>query len=195
MPGAAAADWRPSARATASHNTLCLAETSSSKLVQHRRLEKLIGSPPIQLPSFVESSLDDTPGAISLAASHDGYLRRFELIHSRRLSLASDGSRFEGWDRLAASRGELRLRSDLPYAIHFHLHPDVKCQLSKDPNEAELKLADGQSWRFRVQGAGLTIEESAYFADSSGPRRAMQIVLRGVTYGESEVSWVVSRLD
>ncbi len=195
MPGTAAADWRPSARATASHNTLCLAETSSSKLVRHRRLEELIGSPPIQLPARVEWSLDDTAGAISMAANHDGYLRRFELIHSRRLSLAFDGSRLEGWDRLAASHGELRLRSDLPFAIHFHLHPEVKCQLAKESNEAELELTDGQSWHFKTDGAGLTVEESAYFADSSGPRRAMQIVLRGVTFGESEVSWVVRRVD
>ena len=58
-----------------------------------------------------------------------------------------------------------------------------------------LKLADGQNWRFKAEGAALTVEESAYFADSSGPRRAMQIVLRGVTFGESEVSWVVGRAD
>jgi uncharacterized heparinase superfamily protein len=195
MPGAAAADWRPTARATASHNTLCLAETSSSKLVRHRRLEELIGSPPIQLPARVQWSMDDAGGAISMAANHDGYLRRFELVHSRRLSLAFDGTRLKGWDRLAPSRGELRLRRDLPFAIHFHLHPEVKCRLLKEPNEAELMLADGQSWRFKAEGAGLTVEESAYFADSSGPRRAMQIVLRGVTFGESEVSWAVARAD
>ena len=56
-------------------------------------------------------------------------------------------------------------------------------------------LADGQNWRFKAEGAGLTVEESAYFADSSGPRRAMQIVLRGVTFGETEVSWTVARAD
>ncbi|MGI9402981.1 MAG: heparinase II/III family protein [Hyphomicrobium sp.] len=195
IPGAAAADWRPSARATASHNTLCLAETSSSKLVRHPRLEELIGAPPIQLPAHVQWSIEDAGGAISITASHDGYLDRFELIHSRRLCLAFDGARLEGWDRLAASRGELRLRSDLPFAIHFHLHPEVKCRLSKQQNEVELKLADGQNWRFRARGAALTVEESAYFADSSGPRRALQIVLRGVTFGESEVSWVVGRAD
>ncbi len=195
MPGAAAADWRPTARATASHNTLCLAETSSSKLVRHRRLEKLIGAPPIQLPAHVQWSLDDTSADVSLAASHDGYLNRFELIHSRRLRLAFDGARLEGWDRLAANRGELRLRIDLPFAIHFHLHPEVKCRLSNEPNEAELRLTDGQNWRFKADGAALTVEESAYFADSSGPRRALQIVLRGVTFGESNVSWVVGRAD
>ena len=195
MPGAGAADWCPTARATASHNTLCLAETSSSKLVRHPRLEELIGSPPIQLPAHVEWSVDNAGGALSMSASHDGYLRRFELIHSRRLCLAFDGARLEGWDRLAASRGELRLRNDLPFAIHFHLHPEVKCRLAKEPNEAELQLADGQSWRFKAKGAALKVEESAYFADSSGPRCALQIVLREVTFGESEVNWVLGRAD
>ncbi|MGZ5889737.1 MAG: heparinase II/III family protein, partial [Hyphomicrobium sp.] len=38
MPGGAAADWNPAARATANHNTLCLAEQSSAKLVAQQRL-------------------------------------------------------------------------------------------------------------------------------------------------------------
>ena len=195
MPGAAAADWRPAARATASHNTLCLAETSSSKLVRHRRLEELVGAPPIQLPTQVKWNLDVAGADVSIDASHDGYLNRFELLHSRRLRLAFDGARLEGWDRLAASRGALRLRSDLPFAIHFHLHPEVACRLSKERNEVELKLSDGQKWIFKADGAALTVEESTFFADSSGPRRALQIVLRAVTFGESEVGWEIGRAD
>ena len=45
---------------------------------------------------------------------------------------------------------------------------------------------------FTAQGAAVSIEESAYFAESAGPRGASQIVLRGVTYGETEVNWVAA---
>ncbi|HEY7669045.1 MAG TPA: heparinase II/III family protein [Hyphomicrobium sp.] len=193
MPGAAGADWYPAARATASHNTLCLAEKSSSKLVRHRRLEELIGAPPIRHPDTVDWRVDEEGGNIVLEASHDGYHRRFGLIHTRRLALSSDGNRLVGCDRLDGQRAKVRLRSDLPLAIHFHLHPDVACWLEAEPNTVALKLPGGERWRFSAYGAALSIEESTFFANSTGPRGAMQIVLRAATHGESEVNWVIER--
>ncbi len=194
MPGPAGADWYPAARASASHNTLCLAEKSSSKLVTHRRLEELIGAPPIRHPDTVDWYLDETGEGTVLEASHDGYLRRFELLHSRRLVLSTDGQRLSGCDRLEGQRQTVRLRTDLPFAVHFHLHPDVASWLEADANTVGLKLPDGERWRFVADGAAVSIEESAYFANSTGPRAAMQIVLRAATYGESEVKWVIERV-
>jgi uncharacterized heparinase superfamily protein len=191
MPGPAGADWYPAARATANHNTLCLAEKSSSKLVAHRRLEELIGAPPIRHPDTVEVHLDESDEGLVLEASHDGYHRRFDLIHSRRLALSPDGDRLAGCDRLDGLRQTVRLRADLPFAIHFHLHPDVTCWL--DQGNVALRLPDGERWSFKAEGGVLSIEESTFFANSTGPRESLQIVVRGVTYGESEINWVVER--
>jgi uncharacterized heparinase superfamily protein len=41
----------------------------------------------------------------------------------------------------------------------------------------------------------LAIEESTFFADSAGPRRSLQIVARGATFGETEVRWVLEGQD
>lgn len=194
VPGAAAADWYPAARATASHNTLTLAEKSSSRLIVHRKLEAMMGAPPIRYPGRVEWRLEERAGEVALEANHDGYRRRHELVHSRRLRLAADGLRLIGCDRLDGMSTKVRLRADLPFAIHFHLMPGVSCGLNAGHSEATITLADGQRWRFGAQGAALSIEESAYFAESSGPRPALQIVLRGVTFGETEVNWMAERL-
>src|SRR5665647_500668 len=153
-----------------------------------------MGAPPIRYPERVEWRVEAADGALVLDANHDGYIRRFELIHSRRLQLSADGTRLDGRDRLDGLNSKVRLRTDLPFAIHFHLLPRVSCGLGATPTEAVITLADGQRWRFSAQGASLAIEESAYFAESAGPRRALQIVLRGVTFGETEVSWVAERM-
>ena len=193
MPGPAGADRIGAARATASHNTLCLGEKSSSKLVVHRRLEALIGAKPIRHPDEVAWHREDAGDGAVLEASHDGYHKRFGLIHSRRLFLAADGCRLVGRDRLDGLRQKVRLREDLPFSIHFHLHPDASCEAGRAPNSAEIVLADGECWYFEATGAELSIEESTFFAGSTGPRGALQIVLRGATFGESEVNWSVAR--
>ena len=121
VPSAAAGDWSAVARATASHNTLTLAEKSSSRLIAHRKLEALMGAAPIRYPDRVDWQSEGVDGDAVLQATHDGYHRRHELIHSRRLRLSADGLRLEGCDRIDGLKTKVRLRTDLPYAIHFHL--------------------------------------------------------------------------
>ena len=84
-PAPADVDWRPASRATASHNTVCLAEKSSSRLIRHKGLEELLGGPPIRLPQIVKWAIAEQDSAIELDASHDGYASRFGLVHRRRL--------------------------------------------------------------------------------------------------------------
>ncbi|HRD77120.1 MAG TPA: hypothetical protein PK264_14510, partial [Hyphomicrobiaceae bacterium] len=51
-----------------------------------------------------------------------------------------------------------------------------------------------EHWRVAVTGATLSIEDSIFFAQASGPRPTRQIVLRGICAGETEVSWAFEML-
>jgi uncharacterized heparinase superfamily protein len=193
-PGPADQDWRAAARATASHNTVCVAGKSSSKLVRHNLLERLIGAAPIRFPHHVVARVEEGPAGIRLDAHHDGYLERFQLLHRRQLWLHASGLKLEGCDRLGPLRGHLRLSFDVPFAVHFHLHPEVACSAGASPGTAELTLRDGQRWRVAAEGAELSIEESIHYADPSGPRPSLQIVLRASCFGDNEVRWSMERL-
>lgn len=190
-PSSSNADWRAASRATASHNTLCLGEKSSSKLIRHKMLEELVGGPPIRFPDEVWAKAETHDGSLELAAEHDGYMRRFDLMHRRTIALGATGRRLLGIDRLAGRHGTMRLRQDVPFAIYFHLHPAVRCRRGDNPSIAIIELPGGDTWWFSLEGARLAIEESTYFADSAGPRRSLQIVARGATFGETEVRWVL----
>jgi uncharacterized heparinase superfamily protein len=194
-PSSANIEWRAASRATASHNTLCLGEKSSSKLIRHRMLEELVGGPPIRFPDEVSAKVEAHDGGVEVTAQHDGYMRRFNLMHRRTLALSTSGRRLLGIDRLAGKTGTIRLRQDVPFAIHFHLHPAVRCRRSDNPSIAIIELPGGDVWWLSLEGARLAIEESTYFADSAGPRRSLQIVARGATFGETEVRWVLEGQD
>jgi uncharacterized heparinase superfamily protein len=191
FPGLANTEWRYASRATASHNTLCLGEKSSSKLIRNKTLEELVGGAPIRFPDEVSSHVEVVDERIEIEASHDGYIRRFGLMHARTLALSASGRRLLGIDRMAGKHGTLRLRQDIPFAIHFHLHPAVRCRRADNPSVAIIELPGGDTWWFSLEGARLAIEESTFFADSAGPRRSLQIVARGATFGETEVRWVL----
>ena len=73
-------------RTTAAHSTLTLGDRNSTAIHEDGSLGKGVGE--------VELVRDDTAGS-RIEASHDGYARRYGLIHERRLNLSSDGRELE----------------------------------------------------------------------------------------------------
>jgi uncharacterized heparinase superfamily protein len=197
-PGAADGGWRSVSRATASHSTACLGETSSSQLVRHAGLEDILGAVPLQLPTRVRAEVSDVDGGARLDAVHDGYLTRLMLTHQRTLDLSADGFSLTGRDHFATPSPQDRLKRDVPFAVHFHLHPDAVCTRPHAPEAADraalITLKDGQRWMFTAHAATLSLEESLFLAGSSGPRPSTQIVLRGACAGASEVVWALRRV-
>jgi uncharacterized heparinase superfamily protein len=192
-PGQAHETMRAASRATASHNTLCLAERSSSRLVKARLFEKWAGAAPIRQLGEVRCSVAATPEGSTVQARHDGYAQKFGMRHMRHLHLSADGSRLAGEDRLGPPSGTKRDVRDLPFAIHFHVHPEATCRRGETPNSALVETADGGTWRFTADGATLVLEQSFDYAHYSGPRLIQQIVLRGTSPGETSVTWRLER--
>ncbi|MGI9479118.1 MAG: heparinase II/III family protein [Hyphomicrobiaceae bacterium] len=192
-PGPADQDWLATSRSTASHNTLCLNTTSSSKLLRNKLLNRLVRASPIRYPNKVTSELNKQRDGSLLKCSHDGYVRKFSLTHKRELFIERNGMRLSGEDIIGAGTGSVRFARDLPYAIHFHLDSDVLCRHDDDPAIAILELRDGTVWHFTVHGTTMSIEDSINFADLAGPTRSWQIVLRGASFGETRVNWALER--
>jgi uncharacterized heparinase superfamily protein len=162
--------------------------------VRHAALERMVGGIPIREPRKVVVDRPVGDSGDILEASHDGYEAEFGLLHRRRLVLSGDGLVLEGCDRLGPQAGTLRLRRDLPFAIRFHLHPRVSCT-SSELGSAVVELPGGERWLLSAEGAELSIEPSIHFADRTGSMPTRQIVLRGATFGETEVRWRFERIS
>jgi uncharacterized heparinase superfamily protein len=173
---AAEAPWRDALRATAAHSTLTVADTNSAELK-----EEGLGA---RRPERVEAERQESSGAQWLEASHDGYLKRFGVIHRRRFYLSESG------DDL---RGEDVLEGDTPpaFTVRFHLHPEVVASLLEEDAGVLLRLSSGAGWRMRAAGARLALEETIHHAGE--PRRSLQIALHAEA-GSEGVRWVFTRM-
>jgi uncharacterized heparinase superfamily protein len=180
-------------RSTAAHSTLSIAETSSATILGGR-LATLLGPRLIDGPETVDTRRSEGPLGLTVEAEHDGYARRFRLIHWRRLTLAPRGLALTGADRLLPIGPGSRVRDMLPFAIRFHVHPDVRISMAQGGGSVLLKLANGEGWRFRCGGGTLSVEESIYFGGGT-PRRAEQLVIAGAFTGEAlECAWLLEHV-
>jgi uncharacterized heparinase superfamily protein len=79
-------------------------------------------------------------------------------------------------------------RSDLQFAVRFHLHHAVEVQATDRRTAIDLRLPDGHMWRFEANGA-VEVEESVHLSDVFGSRPTNQIVLTGKASSEVPVKW------
>jgi uncharacterized heparinase superfamily protein len=183
-------EWRRLARTTAAHSTLTVADQSSSRVTQPGLAERFIGSTLVAGPTRVALDREDNDDGQRFTAAHDGYLKRFGLLHERQVFLSRDGRLVEGTDRLTASGHRGPARHPEPAAIRFHLHPAVVAHTLGDAVELSIRR---EIWRFEAD-ADLVLEDSIFFADSSGARRTLQIVIPFDPRHRDEVLWRIERL-
>src|SRR5260370_28137215 len=94
MRGSGREHWRQVARAAAAHSTVTFNDASSARFVELTTFRRMLGgSPIIGGPSRVTVSREDSSEMIVLRAGHDGYARRFGILHERVLMLSTDGPR------------------------------------------------------------------------------------------------------
>ncbi|HEX2800895.1 MAG TPA: heparinase II/III family protein [Phenylobacterium sp.] len=123
----------------------------------------------------------DAPGAHFLEMAHDGWARRLGLRHERRLYLDLQAEELRGEDRLTPLRagGSPEGRRFVPFAIRFHLHPQVSALIALDGKSVLLKADDlGAGWSLRSDAPETVLEPSTYYQNDR-PRRSQQVVLRG----------------
>ena len=193
--------WRPFSRSTPAHSTLTFEDVSSGEFVSPGTNGALPAvDAPLLGPANAQASLSDqvdNTDNIRIKGSHDGYLERFGVTHSRQILIAPNGRLISAEDKLSAPQG-LKTPEDLiagDYAIRFHLHPSVRAELGSNGQSVELTLKNGEAWRITSNAPETTIEQSFFLADARGLQPTSQVVLGGLMGEATEVRivWNIER--
>jgi uncharacterized heparinase superfamily protein len=131
-----------------------------------------------------------TPQGWSITASHDAYAEQYGFVVERMLSLSPQGLVLTGRDRLVpVSKTK---RGSLPFAVRFHIHPDIRVSPSQGGGIL-LKLANGEGWRFRASGQ-IAIEESIYLGTGQARKTEQLVVVGAVRDAEVQVDWLFEQI-
>ncbi len=177
-------------RATAAHSTVVLGDANSTAVLINGKLGGGVGS--VEVDRRVVEL--ERGSATRIEASHDGYAARFGLVHRRILILRDDGSELRGEDLLVPS-GRGGKRGKVPYAIRFHLGPQVSLRLSDNARGATLALPDGSYWQFLTGAEKVEVEESLWVDGDGRVHPVEQLVIQGlVSRGGGNFGWLLKRM-
>jgi uncharacterized heparinase superfamily protein len=172
-------------RTTAAHSTLTIADSNSTATHSDGTLGK----------GVTEVLLDrqENEGSSRIEASHNGYARRYGLIHRRTMVLSGDGRDVSGIDILLPAEKK-RKRATHPFALRFHLAPEVEATPTADAMGALLRIDGGALWQFRCRGGTLTIDESVWVDGEGRPQSTTQLVVTGeAPPGGATIGWALKR--
>ncbi|WP_265569615.1 heparinase II/III family protein [Sphingomicrobium nitratireducens] len=172
-------------RSTAAHSTLVLDDHNSTAIMPDGKLGRGVTDVAID-------RIEDND-ASRIEATHDGYQKRYGMLHTRRLSLGNDGKELRGEDRMVP-KGRRKIKDDLPFAIRFHLAPGIEATPTADGMGAILRSEGAPPWNFRCRGAMLTLEESLHVDGRGDARASQQLVVVGeVSRHGSDIAWQFRR--
>ena len=172
-------------RTTAAHSTLTLGDRNSTAIHDDGTLGKGV----VQ----VELARDETGGVGQVEASHDGYCKRYGLLHQRQLTLSADGKELSGQDSLILAARKRR-NEPVPFTARFHLAPQVEVPTTADGQGALLRIRGGSVWQFRCRGGRLTIEDSLWIDGDSTPNPTQQLVVSGESpWDGMTIAWAFRR--
>ena len=162
-------------RLTSAQSTLCLNDTSVTKLERNKIINRTFGA--FIKNSFnvfdINFSKDDLH--LIASASHNAYEKKFGYIHKRSLSISKKNSELKGTDFLI-KKGNTSPKVN--YHIRFHLADDMVLNFTNNKKNIILKTKMNNIWLFK-SNTELIIEDSIS-VDNNITKPTKQIVIKGV---------------
>lgn len=169
-------------------SALTVGETSSDRILSGF-VARVLGPRLVVAAHGISVQRHEGPGAVWLDIDDRGWLRRFGVLHQRRLFLDTVAGELRGEDRLtptAKAQGPDG-RHFVPYTLRFQLEPEVSVLVSQDRRSALLRIAGAQrGWILRNDILDIAVE-----AGSGSRRPSQQLVLQGQRRADSgaRVRW------
>jgi len=180
-------------RSTAAHSTLYINDTSSCIFQKNKSINKVYGNSLIQKHKVINKSYAEDKDFYSLAASHNGYEKKFGYIHTRSIKISKKEDKIFGHDELKKTKKYSNL---LNYFIRFHVYPDTKIVKTTAGNSILISLPNGEGWLLLSETNNFKIEKNIFFGNKNRIMNNGSISMSGkVTEDIVSIKWLIERVN
>ena len=160
---------------TAAHSTVTINDTSSCIFQKNALIRKYFGNSLIEKHNIFKQEFKNDKEFIQCIVGHDGYEKRFKILHERQITLFKSKNHIEGIDSLKCKNPE---NKNLTFSVRFHIHPDIRITKTMG-NDILLSSSGGEGWIFRSPQIPTKIEKNLYFGNPDNIKETSFILLEG----------------
>jgi len=162
-------------RSSANHSTLIIDNHSSCK-INSSKLEIENNLKILKKTTVMEKNY------WNICASHNGYNKRYGVVHEREIEFFPENYKFIGQDKLLKKKN---FKSS-NFEIRFHLEPNVKIMKTQDGKSILIDI-ENEGWKFTAQGYTIDIETGLYFGKKNSFTENQNLFISGITQNEDQI--------
>ena len=177
-------------RLTSAQSTLCLNNTSVTRLERNKIINKAFGA--FIKNSFnvfdINSNKDDL--YLIASASHNAYEKNFGYVHRRSLAISKKNSELKGSDFLIKKKD---VTSKINYHIRFHLYPGISAIETIGGNSILIQVQKNKSLVFSSPNQKISVEKSIFLGRNQILNNFC-ITIGGVLTDKSKtIDWMIKK--
>ena len=172
-------------KSSAIHSTLILDDRSSCKFNKTKNKSSKIS----QGLKILRKNIVFEKNYWKVNAAHDGYLKKYGIIHEREIEFYPEHLKFVGHDKIT-SKNQIK---NLKFEIRFHLEPNIKIMKTQD-NKSILIDLNGEGWKFNCDNS-MNIDNGLYFGRKDSFINNQNIIISGMTNDQNQtIKWEILKL-
>ena len=173
-------------KSSAVHSTLVIDDRSSCKFTKTSGLNSRIS----QGLRVIKKNIVFEKNYWKISAAHDGYLKKYNIIHDREIEFYPETTKYIGYDKIVSKNNTKNLK----FEIRFHLEPNIKIMKTQD-NKSILIDLDGEGWKFNSNDNDINIDNGLYFGKKNSFTDNQNIFISGMTNEENQtIRWEITKL-
>jgi len=180
-------------RSTAAHSTLYINNTSSSLFQKNKFISKVYGNSLVQKHKITNKNYSEDKDQYKIAASHDGYEKKFGYIHTRSIQISKKEDKIFGHDELKKTKN---YSNPMAYFIRFHIYPGIKIVKTKAGNSIIISLSNGEGWLLQSDTNNFEIEKNIFFGNKNRIINNESVSISGnIDKDLVSIKWIINRVD
>ena len=173
-------------RSSASHSTLTLNSSSVSQFFFENNGKKIVNK---NFKIITKKVISDKNKWI-LEGSHDGYFKKYGVIHNRKIEISNKDFVINGLDRLLKNKNH----KSVIFEIRFHMYPGTKVTKTIDGNTILIDMKNA-GWKFTCENQKINFETGLFFGKKNNYSENQNIYIYGKTSMKDEsINWIFQKI-
>ena len=180
-------------RSTAAHSTLYINDTSSCIFQKNKFINQVYGNSLVQKHRIVEKSYSENKDFYIIAASHNGYEKKFGYIHKRLVKISKKEDKIFGHDELKKTKN---CSDSLNYFVRFHIYPNTKVVKTMAGNSILISLPNGEGWSLFSETNNFEIEKNIFLGNKNKIINNESVSMSGnITQELVSIKWIIEKVN
>jgi uncharacterized heparinase superfamily protein len=173
-------------KSTAAQSTLIIDNNSSCNFKKQSNQKSMIE----QGLKIIKKSIIFEKNYWSIKSAHDGYSKKYGVIHERQIEFFTENNKFIGNDKLIKKKNF----KNSNFEIRFHLEPNIKVMKTQDEKSIFIEL-NKEAWKFICKDHSVNIETGLYFGKKNSYTENKNIFISGMTQSENQtIKWELIKI-